>query len=122
MRSPREVVELYNYELWNNQRYELAAELIGETVVRHEIGGVRTISHAEAVARVVDTWAMVKHLTFVLLQVIADGDRVCIVYECHAERAAGEPVSVTSSMEIFRVVDGRIREVWNMAYTKGRWQ
>ena len=121
MRTPREVVELYNNALWNEQRHELAGELIGESIVRHGIGEVRTLTHAEACQRVVDTWASVQRLEFVLVQVFAEGELVSVVYECHVTPKDG-PENVTSSMEVFRVVEGRIREVWNAAYTPGRWQ
>ena len=29
---------------------------------------------------------------------------------------------IISGMEIFRVVDGRITEVWNCGYKQGEWQ
>lgn len=38
MRTAREVVELYNLELWNNRRYDLADEIIADTMIRHEVG------------------------------------------------------------------------------------
>ena len=37
-RSAREVVELYNLVVWNKRDFELAEELMGETVIRHEVG------------------------------------------------------------------------------------
>jgi len=120
MQSAREVVELYNYELWNKQRHELADELLADTVIRHEIGAVKTLTKAEAAKRVADTWSMVDRLEFVLLHVVADDELVSIVYECVA--TAGGETTVTSSIEVYRVVDGRIRDVWNVATTPGRWQ
>jgi predicted SnoaL-like aldol condensation-catalyzing enzyme len=121
MRSPREVVELYNHELWNKRRYELAEELIAETVVRHEVGAVRTLTFDQARQRVVDTWNKVRHLEFTLLKVIADEELVSIVYECHTTPMQGRE-TVTSSIEVYRVVDGRICEVWNVAYAPGSWR
>lgn len=119
MRTPREVVEAYNYELWNRQRLELADELLAETVVRHEIGGVKTLTRAEAAARVPNTWSGVEHLEFVLIQIAAEAELVTIVYECRVV-SRGEK-SVMSSMEMFRVVDGQICEVWNVGYAPGSW-
>lgn len=106
--------------MWNNQRYELADELIADTVVRHGIGGQRVLTHAEAKQRVLDYWAMMDTMVFTLVQVTAEDDRVCVLYECEATPKGGEP-AVVSSVEIFRVVGGRICEVWNAAKEEGRW-
>ena len=37
-RSARKVVELYNLVVWNERNLDLAEELIGDTVTRHEVG------------------------------------------------------------------------------------
>jgi hypothetical protein len=37
-RTAREVVELYNLSLWNDHNFDLALELVADTVIRH--GGV----------------------------------------------------------------------------------
>lgn len=120
MRTPREVIEVYNYELWNKQRLHLADELLGDTLIRHEVGAVKTLTKAEATQRVTDTWSLVDNLEFVLLQLVADDELVSIVYECRVSRDGKQ--SVTSSIEVFRVVDGRICEVWNVPYVPGGWQ
>jgi hypothetical protein len=41
-RSAREVVELYNLVVWNERDFALAEELMGDTVVRHEVGEAPT--------------------------------------------------------------------------------
>ena len=55
-RSAREVVELYNLVVWNERDFALAEELTGDTVVRHEVGEANTLTHEEAVQRIVDMW------------------------------------------------------------------
>jgi predicted SnoaL-like aldol condensation-catalyzing enzyme len=121
-RSAREVIELYNYELWNQQRYDLADELVADEWVRHDVGSVRTITRAEAKQRVVDTWAGVDRLHFDLLHVICEGELCTIVYECHITPKGGGDTSVISSIEVYRVVDGRICEAWNASHIPGSWQ
>ena len=37
-RTAREVVELYNLVVWNQRDFALAEELIGDTLIRHEVG------------------------------------------------------------------------------------
>ena len=73
--------------------------------------------------RIVDTWDMFDKLRFDLNIVVAgdDGEHVAIVYESPMTTKDGAETTI-SSMEIFRVVDGRITEVWNCGYKQGVWQ
>jgi predicted SnoaL-like aldol condensation-catalyzing enzyme len=121
LKTPREVVEAYNFELWNKRRYELADELIADTVIRHEIGTVETVTREQSLQRVNDAWGRVEHLEFTLLRVIAEGELVAIVYQCRSRTCDGKEIPL-GSIEIFRVVDGRICEVWNAARTYAEWQ
>ena len=122
-RSAREVVELYNLVVWNKRDFELAEELMGDTVIRHDVGEAHTLTHEEAVSRIVDTWGMFDELRFDLKLVVAgdDGEYVTIVYESPMKLKDGTDTTI-SSMEVFRVVDGRITEVWNCGYKQGVWQ
>lgn len=122
-RTAREVVELYNLVVWNERNFELAEELMGDTVIRHEVGESTTLTHEQAVARIVDNWAMFDKLRFDLELVVAgdDGEHVAIVYQSPMELKDGTKTDV-GSMEIFRVVDGRITEVWNCGYKQGVWE
>jgi predicted SnoaL-like aldol condensation-catalyzing enzyme len=122
-RTAREVVELYNLVVWNERNFDLADELMGDTVIRHEVGEAQTLSHEQAVQRVVDNWAMFDKLRFDLNLVVADddGEHVAIVYQSPMELKDGTKTSV-GSMEVFRVVEGRITEVWNCGYKQGVWQ
>jgi predicted SnoaL-like aldol condensation-catalyzing enzyme len=122
-RSAREVVELYNLVVWNERDFALAEELMGDTVIRHEVGKVTTLTHEQAVARIVDHWDMVENIRFDLNLVVAgdDGEHVAIVYQSPMELKDGTRTDI-GSMEIFRVVDGRITEVWNCGYKQGVWE
>lgn len=122
-RTAREVVELYNLVVWNQRDFELADELMGDSVIRHDVGEAHTLTHEEAVKRIVDTWDMFAKLRFDLNLVVAgdDGEYVTIVYESPMTTTDGTETTI-SSMEIFRVVDGRITEVWNGGYKQGVWQ
>jgi predicted SnoaL-like aldol condensation-catalyzing enzyme len=122
-RSAKEVVELYNLVVWNDRDFALADELMGESVIRHDVGEAKTLTHQEAVQRIVDTWEMFDKLRFDLKMVIAgeDGEFVTLVYESPMTSKDGHEITI-ASMEIFRVVDGRITEVWNCGYKQGVWQ
>ena len=121
-RSAREVVELYNLVVWNERDFALAEELMGDTVVRHEVGEANTLTHEEAVRRIVDMWEVSDELRFDLNLVVAgdDGEHVAIVYESPIKLKDGTETTI-GSMEIFRVIDGRITEVWNCGYQQGVW-
>ncbi|MCB0939834.1 MAG: nuclear transport factor 2 family protein [Mycobacterium sp.] len=122
-RTAREVVELYNLVVWNTKDFALAEELLGDTVTRHEVGEVHVLTHEEAVRRVVDTWEMFDDIRFDLNLIVVgdDGEHVGLVYQSPMRLKDGTEITI-GSMEIFRVVDGRITEVWNCGYKQGVWQ
>ena len=122
-RSAREVVELYNLVVWNERDFALAEELMGDTVIRHEVGQAQILSHEQAVQRIVDHWDMFETVRFDLNLVVAgdDGEHVAIVYQSPMELKDGTKTDV-GSMEIFRVIEGRITEVWNCGYKQGIWE
>jgi predicted SnoaL-like aldol condensation-catalyzing enzyme len=122
LRTAREVVELYNLVVWNKRDFALAEELIGDTVTRHEVGEALLLTHQEAVNRIIDHWAMFDTIRFDLNLVVAgdDGEHVAIVYQSPMTLKDGTNVDV-GSMEIFRVVGGKITEVWNCGYKRGVW-
>ena len=122
-RTAREVVELYNLVVWNERDFALAEELLGDTVIRHEVGEAQVLTHEQAAQRVVDTWEMFSTIRFELNLVLAasDGEHVTVVYQSPMTLKDGTTTTV-GSMEIFRVVDGRITEVWNCGYKQGAWQ
>ncbi|AMO60750.1 SnoaL-like polyketide cyclase [Mycolicibacterium phlei] len=122
-RSAREVVELYNLVVWNQRDFALAEELLGDTVIRHEVGEqAHVLTHEEAVRRIVDMWEITETIRFDLNLVVAgdDGEHVAIVYESPMKLKDGTETTI-GSMEVFRVVDGRIVEVWNCGYKQGVW-
>lgn len=121
-RTAREVVEEYNLVVWNTRDIALAEELLGDSVIRHEVGEAVVLTHAEAVKRVVDHLEMFSEIRFDLNLVVAgdDGEHVAIAYQSPMTLKDGTRVDV-GSMEIFRVVDGRITEVWNCGYKQGVW-
>ena len=49
----------------------------------------------------------------------ADGEHVTIVYDSVLSK--GENDVRVASIEVFRVVDGKIVEVWNCGYKLGVW-
>lgn len=122
IRTARQVVELYNLVVWNECNLELAEQLLGDNVIRHDVGEVHTLTHALAVQRVADIWEQVDSLRFDLNVVIAgdDGEHVAIVYDSRIATGEGAETNM-ASIEVFRVVGGKIVEVWNCGYKQGVW-
>ena len=122
VRTAREVVELYNLVVWNERDLNLAAELFADNVIRHEVGESHTLTHAQAVQRVADVWQLFDSLRFDLNIVVAgdDGEHVAIVYDSSMTAKDGTETNV-ASIEVFRVVAGKITEVWNCGYRQGVW-
>ncbi|OPX12382.1 nuclear transport factor 2 family protein [Mycobacterium sp. AT1] len=119
--SPRTVVERYNYELWNDQNYAVAEEIIGSELVRNTPGGRTVLTHDQVVQRVRDMCAAVKHVHFTLLRIVADDELCTIVYQADIVHH-DDTADVMSSIEVFRVHQGRIVEVWNPCnYDHDRW-
>ena len=122
-RTAREVVELYNLVVWNQRDFALAEELMGDKVIRHEVGKALTLTRRQAVQRIVEHWEMFDELRFDLNVVVAgdDGEHVAIVYQSTMTAKDGSRIDI-GSLELFRVVDGRITEVWNCGHGQGVWQ
>jgi len=120
--TAREVVEQYNLVVWNERNLELAEELFADNVIRHEVGEAHTLTRAQAVQRVADLWQLFDSLRFDLNVVVAgdDGEHVAIVYDSTMTTKDGTRTNV-GSIEVFRVVDGKITEVWNCGYQQGVW-
>ena len=110
--SPKTVIERYNYELWNAQNYAVAEEIIGEEIVRNTPGGRVVQTHEQAVQRVRDLWGGVKSVRFTLLRIVADDELCSIVYQADIVNHDDTP-DVIASIEVYRVSEGRIVEVWN---------
>jgi predicted SnoaL-like aldol condensation-catalyzing enzyme len=121
-RTAREVVELYNLVVWNERNFELADELFADTVIRHDVEEMTTLTHEQAVQRVNDTWALFDKLHFDLNVVVAgdDGEHVAIVYQ--STMTAKDGTTAIASIEVFHVVDGKITEVYNCGYKQGFWK
>ncbi len=96
--------------------------MFADNVIRHEVGELHTLTREQAVNRVKDTWNALGKLRFDLNIVIAgdDGEHVAIVYDSAITTKDDTDTNI-AGIEVFRVVDGRITEVWNCGYQQGVW-
>ncbi|MBI2963105.1 MAG: ester cyclase [Deltaproteobacteria bacterium] len=109
--DPRTVVMRYNDEVWNAGRAELIREIVADPLRRHHPGGTQTFSHDDMIRRVGEYRRRDPSFRVVARRLLCDGPFVTLIWDFFS-RGEGEDV-VLSSIEVFRVVDGRITEVWN---------
>lgn len=116
-RSPRELIELYWDEVWNNRRAELIREICADPIVRHDPGSVTALSVEDQIARVrQQSEKLEPHFSHEVL--LADDTYVTSVWNMHTRK--GERIELCG-IEVFKAVDGKFTDCWNSAYTPGRW-
>lgn len=122
-RTAREVVELYNYAAWNEQKIDLLDEIVADEILRHSVNDIVTMTREQAKARITGYWASISHVVFTLPIIVAgdDGEHVAAVYQADITTLDGA-VEAIASIEVFRVVDGRITDVWNNTHQPGHWR
>lgn len=115
-RSALEVVTLYNLEVWNKGRIELVPELCAERMTRYDANSATTLGLDEQIARIRHNY---DELRPTFEPVVLDGgdEYVTLVWNVTGR----DPNWKWCGIEVFRVVDGKIVEVWNGPYVDGRW-
>lgn len=116
-RSPRELIELYWTEVWNNRNADLIRELCADPIIRHDPGSVTALSIADQIARVRQQSEKAEPY-FEHEVLLADDTYVTSVWNMHTRK--GERVELCG-IEVFKAVDGKFTECWNSSYVPGRW-
>ncbi|MFE0749079.1 hypothetical protein [Gordonia sp. NPDC058843] len=111
-----QLVERYVYELYNDEQIDLVDEICGEPMTRHGAGAVRSLSRREQRERIVADLAA-HQPKFTVVTLVGDATFASLTW--NAERlTTGERLC---GIEIFKVRDGVITDVWNPDYLKGSW-
>jgi predicted SnoaL-like aldol condensation-catalyzing enzyme len=120
-RTAREVVELYNLWVWNERDFEMADELVADTLIRHEVGAGHALTREQVRKGIEDFLALFDTLRWDLNLVVAgdDGEHVAVVYD--GTMTKGGDKAHVAGMEVYRVVNGEITEVWNSGEKQGLW-
>jgi predicted SnoaL-like aldol condensation-catalyzing enzyme len=121
VRSPREVVDLYIYQLYNQRRLDLVRELIAPETWRHKPGKVEKLDLDQSMKRLSDLLDLCPEIRFDNSVVVAEGDKVAIAWNGWTRQTDGRTYEL-AGIEIFRVHEGRIVEVWNAREAAGLWQ
>jgi len=115
-RSALETVTLYIERIWNEGRDDLIPELCADPIVRHDPNALTALSHAEQQARIRHNYDELRPVF--TWEVLAGDDRhITLVWNVTGR----DPGWRLCGIEIFRVEDGVITEVWNLPYAEGRW-
>jgi SnoaL-like protein len=123
--TPRRVVELYNDDVWTNKRRDLIPSLLANPLRRHHPGGTQVFTHEDMLRRYDEYHRRFAKISGVGRHYICDGPYVALVWDFRMEDPSGAAKTI-SSIEIFKVVDGKIVEVWNPnnvaeSYPAGPW-
>ena len=95
---------------------EAARQFIADPCLRHEHGELVTMSMDQNIARITAFLHKYPCITFVNRCVVANGDHVVTCFDATLEND-----SVISGVEVFKVVDGKVTEMWNSLPGSGAW-
>ena len=121
-RTAREVAELYTLSVWNERNFELADEIIADTVIHHGTGQAHVLTREQVRQTIEQTCANFDKLRFNINLLIAgdDGEHVAVVYDSRITTKDGAEIE-SAALEVLRVVDGQITEVWYSPSQQGAW-
>ncbi len=118
--SPEAVVRRYLAELYNERRLDLIPELIADPEIRHSPGETRVTTLAENTERLEKMLAACPVLRFEPAVVITQDDLVSVAWNGWSTQTNGRSYEF-AAVELFRVRDGKIVEIWNAKEAKGHW-
>ncbi len=135
--SAREIVARYIERVWNRGDSTAVIEFCADPYTRHDAGKTTVMSHTDQLRRVTSerasgTAADGRSLHFTTLLLTDDEQDVTWVWNMTgptgtALAESGVPAEVVNGeiricgIEVFRVVGGRISEVWNSPPMAGHW-
>ncbi|MCC6917717.1 MAG: ester cyclase [Alphaproteobacteria bacterium] len=119
-RSAEETVRTYLDVLYNQRRLDLIPDLISDPTWRHKAGEVKSLSMAETVKRLEDTLDLCPVLHFDTAMLAATDKVVTVAWNGRSTQKNGKSY-VYCGIEVFRVENGRIVEIWNSRETGGHW-
>jgi ketosteroid isomerase-like protein len=120
-RSARATVQRYLDVLYNQRRLDLIPELIADPTWRHKAGEVKSLTITETIDRLGATLELCPELHFDTVVLHDDGTMVTVNWNGRSTQRDGRAYEYCG-IEVFRVVNGKIVEIWNSRETGGHWQ
>ena len=115
-RTAREVVNLYVHTLWDDFRPELVLDLCANPMIRHYCGERVELTHEEQISRI----ESVAEARYQFEDVVLHDDGTFVTHIWNATGDEGR--TKWSGIEVFKVENGLITEVWNGPYGEEPWQ
>lgn len=110
------VVQRYLFDLYNAQDLSVVDEICGDPMIRHNAGSTVALTRAEQAERIRKDLAA-HNPKFSVVTLVGDDTHASLTW--NAERLTnGEKLC---GIEIFKVTDGLITDVWNSNYFEGEW-
>lgn len=121
--SPGEVVERYLDTLYNQHRIDLVKQLVAPNTWRHTPGGVLMLTLEESITRIGAFLERYTKIRFISEVMVVQGSLVTAIWSAWLLSKEGKDLEI-GGIEVFRVVEGQIVEVWNQepAASRGIWQ
>ena len=119
--SAREVVTRYLDVLYNERRLDLVSDLIADPTWRHHAGEVKCLTLTQSLERLQATLDLCPELHFDSSLMHDGDDMVTVAWNGSSTQHDGRSYTYCG-IEIFRVRDGKIAEIWNSRETGGHWQ
>ena len=114
--SAREIVRIYNDILWNEKRTDLVEKICANPMVRHDPNKSSSLTHQEQIQRIESLWPQ-KRPKFDPRILAGDDTYVTLVWDMTSRNSDDKLCGI----EVFKVVNGKITDVWNSGYYPGRW-
>ena len=114
------VVRRYLDVLYNERRLDLVTELISDPTWRHHAGELKSLTMDETIARLQATLDLCPVLHFETSLLAANDVFVTVCWNGDSTQTNGKSY-VYCGIEVFRVREGRIVEIWNSRETGGHW-
>lgn len=121
--TPIEVVKMYNEVCWHQRKPELAADILADKVVRNYVGKREILTREESIERIREGIEK-GDMDFTFHDFIDGGNKITIIWEAVSNIMKDDDGNdfICAGIEVFRVEDGKICEVWNADYALGkRW-
>jgi hypothetical protein len=123
--TPLRVVQMYNDDVWGKHRRELIVELVANPLRRHHPGQTQIFTHDEMLKRYDDYFSKYREMRAVGRRYVCESAYVTLLWDIDMVANDGK-VATISGIEIFKVVDGKITDVWNPnavaeQYPSGPW-
>jgi hypothetical protein len=114
--TPVAVVRRYLEEIYHEGRTAVVREICADPMIRHDPGRFTELTHDQQIARIeADLPQWRPHFTDEVLA--GDGEHAVLVWTARGRTAE----RVLSGIEVFRVREGRITDVWNTPYGTEPW-